>query len=84
MRTKEDLYGSKINFQTLLIFKLHYFYSILKMKEAKQAKGRYLRLLTYNKNFKSKTLFMYEYVGQFLGDFKIRICHFVLVLNTLK
>ena len=54
------------------------------MKEAKQAKGRYLRVRTYNKSFKSKTLFMYEYVGQFLGDFKIRICHFVLVLNTLK
>ena len=54
------------------------------MKEATQTQGRYLQVRTYNKSFKSKTLFMYEYVGQFLGDFKIRICHFVLVLNTLK
>ena len=54
------------------------------MKEAKQTKGRYSTGRRYNKSFKSKTLFMYEYLGQFLGDFKIRICHFVLVLNTLK
>lgn len=54
------------------------------MKEGKQAKVDMIHVRTYNKSFKSKTLFMYEYLGQFLGDFKIRIYHFVLVLNTLK